>query len=47
MRSVKIDLKSANVKCEIVKYVVDDCRSKSAKMAELEYFEIGCKKTAF
>ncbi len=55
MRSVKRDHKSANVNFEIVKYVVDDClmnikkksRPKSAKMAELGYFEIGCKKLHF
>ncbi len=50
---MKRDLKSANMNFEIVKYVVDDCltnikkkkgRSKSAKMANLEYFEIDCKK---
>ncbi len=41
---------------EIVKRIVDDClknkkkkksRPKRAKMAELGYFEITCKKTAF
>ncbi len=56
MRSTKRDFQSTNVNFEIVKYVVDDCstnikkkksRPKSAKLAELEYFEIGCKKTAF
>ncbi len=55
MRSMKKDHKSANVNFKIVKYVVDDCltnikkkgRPKSAKMAELGYFEIVCKKTAF
>ncbi len=43
--------KSANVNFKIVTYVVDDCLTnifflstpKSAKMAELGYFEIGCK----
>ncbi len=52
MHSMKRDHKSENVNCEIVKYVIDDCltnlkkksRPKSAKMVELEYFEIGCKK---
>ncbi len=52
MRSMKRDLKSANVNFEIVKYVVDECltnikkrsRPKSAKMAELGYFEIACEK---
>ncbi len=52
---MKRDLKSANVNFEIIKYVVDDClmnmkkksRSKSAKLAELGYFEIGRKKIAF
>ncbi len=55
---MKRDRKLANVNFEIVKYVVDDCltnikkkkkksRPKSAKMAELGYFEIRCKKTAF
>ncbi len=47
------DLQSATVNFEIVKYVVDDCLMiikkkkngpKSAKMTELGYFEIGCKK---
>ncbi len=55
MRFMKRDHKSANVNLEIVKYVVDDCltnilkksRLKSAKIAELGYFEIGCKKTVF
>ncbi len=52
MCSMKTDLKSANANFEIVKYVVDDClmnifflsRQRSAKMAKLAYFEIGCKK---
>ncbi len=52
IRFMKKDLKSANVNFEIVKYVVDDCltnikkksRPKSAKLAELGYFEIDCKK---
>ncbi len=47
MRSVKRDLKSANVNFVIVKYVLDEhltnikkkSRPKSAKMAELGYFE--------
>ncbi len=55
MRSMKRDLKSANVNFEIIKYVVDECltnnkkksKPKSAKMAELGYFEISCKKPAF
>ncbi len=53
MRSMKRDQKLANVNFEIFKYVVDDyltnigkkSRPKIAKMAELGYFEIGCKKT--
>ncbi len=51
---MKRDLKSANLNFETVKYVVDNCltntkksRPKSAKKAELGYFEIGCKNTAF
>ncbi len=55
---MKRDHKSANVNFEIMKYVVEECltniffffflnRPKSAKMTELGYFEIGCKKTAF
>ncbi len=53
---MKRDRNSANVNFEIVKYVIDDCltnikkkksRPNSAKMAELGYFEIRCKKTAF
>ncbi len=55
MRSMKRDHKSANVNFEIVGYVLDNSltnilkkgRSKSAKMAELGYFEIDCKKTTF
>ncbi len=55
MCSMKRDLKSTNVNFEIVKYVVDDWwtlkkkenRPKSAKMAELWYFKIGCKKLHF
>ncbi len=56
MRSMKIDHKLANVNFETVKYIVDNCltniffeksRPKNAKMAELGYFEIGCRKTAF
>ncbi len=54
--SVKRDHKSENVNFEIFKHVVDDCLTsiflkkadqKSVKMAELGYFEIGRKKTAF
>ncbi len=52
---MKTDLKSANVNFEIVKYGVHDCLTnikqkgdqKVQKRAELGYFEIGCKKTAF
>ncbi len=56
MCSMERDHKSANVNFEIVKYVVIDrltnilekkSRPKSAKMAELGYFEIGCKKLHF
>ncbi len=56
MRSMKRDHKSANVNFEIVKYVADHCltnikknkkQTKLRKKAELGYFEIGCKKTAF
>ncbi len=55
MRFMKRDLKSANVNFEIVKHVADDCstnikkksRPKSAKLAELGYFEISCKKIVF
>ncbi len=55
LRSVKRDFKSANVNFEIVKYVVDDylmnikkkSRPKSTKLAELEYYEICCKKLHF
>ncbi len=47
MRSMKKDHKSVNVNFKIVKYVVHDCltnilkksRPKSAKMAELGYFD--------
>ncbi len=54
--SIKRDHKSENVNFEIVKYVIDDSltnikkkksRPKNAKVAELRYFEIGCKNTAF
>ncbi len=50
---MKRDHKSANVNFEMVKYVVGDCltnikkKKKSAKMAELGYFEVGCKKLHF
>ncbi len=52
---MKRDLKSANANSVIVVYVVDDCltnvfkksRPKRTKMAELRYFEIGCKKLHF
>ncbi len=52
MHSMKRYCKSANVNSEIVKNVVDDgltnilkkSRPKSAQMAELAYFKIGCKK---
>ncbi len=55
MCSMKRDLKSANVNFRIVTCVIDDCLtnilrkniSKSAKIAELGYFEIGCKKLHF
>ncbi len=61
MCSRKRDLKSAIMNSEIVKYVVDECltnilkksKPNGAKMAELQYFETGCKencilrKTAF
>ncbi len=54
MRSMKRDHKSANVNFETVEYVVHDwwtflkkSRPKSAKMAELRYFEIDCKKLHF
>ncbi len=54
--SMKRDCKSVNVNSEIVKYVIDDClmniflkksRPKTAKMAELGYFELDCKKLYF
>ncbi len=55
MGSMKRDHKLANVNFKIVKYVVQNCltniflksRPKSAKMAEIRYFEFGCKKLHF